>query len=169
VPRKSSAAAETTIDNQNEPLINLQDPELINAMEIFANMNPEEMEETMEAVKQMLGDDPEVIDAVDAVLKEIQKTKSATYVKTSLKDLIEEDEVAVATNDALKLLGKADAWETVWEKRQEILEAVVKSGQISSQDALRFQNDAAAWEAELQHIWSELEKESARRIEYVSA
>lgn len=54
-----------------------------------------------------------------------------------------------------------NVWETIWEQRDAILEAVIASGQITAMDAARFRNDRNEWEAELKHIWTELQKEAA--------
>jgi len=73
--------------------------------------------------------------------------------------MIEEDEIAVATQEALKML-KSGSFEMVWEKRDDILKAVIESGKIDAVDAARFQASPEAWESELKHIWSELMKQA---------
>ncbi|CAB9518984.1 expressed unknown protein [Seminavis robusta] len=135
------------------------DPELLAAMEIFAGMSPEEMEETMKELTQMLGDDPETLSAIRDVMKEIPNLKTSD-IQSSLKEMVSEDEVAAATQDALKLLGKSN-WETIWEKQDLILEAVIQSGQLSANDAALYKSDKDAWEKELRFIWNELQKQAA--------
>jgi len=149
---------DTAASQHDEPLVDLEDPELLNAMEIFANMSPEEMEETMRELKEMLGDDPEALAAMEQVMQEIPKMK-ADHIQSSLKELIEEDEIAAATQDALEML-RSGSFDAVFEKRNEILEAVIASGKIDAVDAARFQASPTAWEAELKHIWSELMKQA---------
>ena len=138
--------------------IDLNDPELLAAMEMFAGMSPEETEETMKELVGMLGDDPETLAAIEEVMKEIPNMK-ANDVQSSLKQMVSEDEVAAATQDALKLLGKSN-WETIWEKQDLILDAVIQSDQINAEDTALFKSDNAAWEKELRFIWNELQKQA---------
>ena len=137
-----------------------RDPELLAAMEIFAGMSPEEMEETMAELVEMLGDDPETLAAIKEVMKEIPKMKAAD-VQSSLQQMVSDDEVAAATAEALKMLQQAD-WDTIWEKRDVILGAVIQSGKISAEDAAMFKTDNKAWENELRFIWNELQKQAAK-------
>ena len=145
--------------SNSEPLLDINDPRLMDAMEIFANMSPEEMEETMKELQGMLGDDPETIDAIQDVMKEI-RSMNANDIPNSLKDLVEEDEVRVAMKDALQIL-KDGQWDTIWEHRNFIRDAVIDSGKISPEDAARFKTDQNAWEEELKFIWNELQKQAA--------
>ena len=138
----------------------MNDPRLMDAMEIFANMSPEEMEETMKELQGMLGDDPETIEAIQDVMNEIQTMNNKQdYIQNSLKDLVEEDEVRVAMKDALQIL-KDGQWDTIWEHRNFIRDAVIDSGKISPEDAAKFTTDQSAWEAELKFIWNELQKQA---------
>lgn len=141
------------------PLVDFDDPGLVEAMQMFASMSPDEMMETMGDLKKMLGDDPETLAAIEQVVAEIPKMKESD-VKKSLKEMVEEDEIATATRDALKLL-RSGAWDTIWDQRDQILEAVLASGKISPMDAARFRASPEEWEAELKHIWSELKKQAA--------
>ena len=145
--------------SNSEPLLDINDPRLMDAMEIFANMSPEEMEETMKELQGMLVDDPETIDAIQDVMKEI-RSMNANDIPNSLKDLVEEDEVRVAMKDALQIL-KDGQWDTIWEHRNFIRDAVIDSGKISPEDAARFKTDQNAWEEELKFIWNELQKQAA--------
>lgn len=135
------------------------DPELLAAMEIFAGMSPEEMEETMNELKEMLGNDPETLAAINEVMEEM-KQMDAADIKSSLEQMVADDEVAKATQDALKLIHKS-SWETIWEKQADILDAVIQSGQISAEDAALFKSDQDKWEMELRFIWNELQKQAA--------
>lgn len=141
--------------------LDLDDPELLAAMEIFAAMSPDEMKETMQELVELLGDDPETRSAIQELLNEIPKME-ASDVRSSLKDMVADDEIAVATQDALKILRKSD-WDSIWDKRETILEAVIRSGKISVEDAAKLKSDKAAWEAELKFIWNELQKQAAEQ------
>jgi hypothetical protein len=144
-----------------EELIDLQDSGLIEAMEMFANMSPEEMEETMMELQQMLGDDPETMAAIQQVIEEIPNMKTGD-VQSSLEIMVAEDELQAATNDALKMLQSSEhAWESIWEQRDQLLDAVLATGKIAPMDAARFQADPKEWEAELKHIYQELQKQAA--------
>ena len=154
------AAQQDSVDSSNsETLLDMNDPRLMDAMEIFANMSPEEMMETMNELKGMIGDDPETIAAIQDVMKEIQ-SMNANDIQNSLKDLVEEDEVRVAMKDALTIL-KDGQWDTIWEHRNFIRDAVIDSGKISPEDAAKFKTDQTAWEEELKFIWNELQKQAA--------
>jgi hypothetical protein len=150
--KKSDAQTES-----GEP-IDFEDPALLAAMEIFAGMSPEEMEETMQELVGLLGDDAETLAAMKEVMDEIQNLE-ASDTQSSLKQMIADDEIAAATQDALKMLHKTD-WETIWERKDDILEAVIQSGQIEADDAALFKSDKEAWEKELKFIWSELQRQA---------
>lgn len=151
---------EVVIDDQQQPF-DLDDPEVQMAIEMFSKMSPEEMEETMLEMKQLFGDNPEMMDAIEEVMREIPKMKTGD-IQSSLKDLVSEDEVQAATYDALRMLRSTEnAWDTIWSERDAILEAVLESGQIAPVDAARFRNDPKEWEAELKHIWEQLQQDAA--------
>jgi hypothetical protein len=139
----------------------MNDPELIDVVQMFANMSPEEMVEAMKDLQEMLGDDPEMLAAIEQVMEEIPKMKPED-IKSNLMEIIAEDEVQAATYTALQMLQDTEnAWETVWEKRDEILKAVLESGEVAPMDAARFQADPKEWEATLKSIWEDLQKLSA--------
>ena len=137
----------------------LDDPDLLEAMEIFANMSPEEMEDVLKELQMVLGDDPETLEAMREVMEELPAMKAAD-IQRNLKNLVEQDEIAKATADALDLLRKGE-WNAIWDRRQEILDAVIASGKIDPEDAARFRSDPSEWEAELKHIWGELQNLAA--------
>ena len=138
--------------------IDLNDPRLIEAMEMFGNMSPEEMKETMAELRAMLGDDPETIEAINQVMNEIS-TMDKSQIEGSLKDMVEQDEIRVAMKDALEML-KDGQWDVIWEHRMLIRDAVIDSGKISPDDAAKFKTDDVAWEKELKFIWNELQKQA---------
>jgi hypothetical protein len=150
---------EVVVDDQQP--FDLDDPEFQMAIDMFSKMSPEEMEETMLEMKQLFGDNAEMMDAIEEVLKEIPKM-NAGDIQSSLKDMISEDEIQAATFDALRMLKSTEnAWEKIWQERDAILETFLSSGQVDPMDAARFQNDPKEWESELKHIWAELQKDAA--------
>ena len=156
------------VEAAEDPLLDMQDPQLLEAIEMFANMSPEEMKETMKELQGMLGDDPETIAAIQEVMSEITNLENGNtkqqHIHKSLSDMIAQDELAAATKDALEMLRNGQ-WETIWENRNLIRDAVIESGQISPEDAALFRTDQKAWESELQHIWFQLQKLSKQEQE----
>lgn len=141
--------------------LNLLDPDLIEAMELFADLSPEEMEEMMEDVKQLIGDDPSTLEAIEEVKREIPKLKT---IKQNLKDLVSREEVLPATDEALQMLTQLGdhTWDTIWNRQDDILKAVINSGQMNDEDIARFTNSPDEWEKELRFIWNELQNEAAK-------
>jgi hypothetical protein len=148
----------------------MEDPEMEAALDMFANMRPDEMEEIMASVLEMMGDDPETRQAIQDVMAEISsmdKDNSSTdTMKNTLQSIMEEQAIASAMMDTLEMLANADesTWDTILEQKDVVLEAVIQSGQISGSDAERFRTDPAAWEAELKFIWSELRKQASDNV-----
>jgi hypothetical protein len=153
---------EAVVNTMDQPEIgmDLEDPDLLAAIEMFSKMSPQEMEDTMNELKDILGDDPESLEAMQQVMSEITQL-SAMDIKSSLKDIIADDEIQAATDDALRILQSTDqSWESIWEQRETILEAVLASEKLSPEDAIQFRNNPLEWEAELKHIWEELMKQA---------
>jgi hypothetical protein len=146
----------------------MEDPEMEAALDMFANMGPDEMEEIMASVLEMMGDDPETRQAIQDVMADIRSTDnlSSQAMKNSLQSIMEEQAVASAMTDTLEMLAQADesTWDTILEQKDIVLEAVIESGQINDSDAERFRTDPAAWEAELKFIWSELRKQATDNV-----
>lgn len=134
------------------------DEAVLQAMEIFAGMSPEEMEETILELMNMIGDsDPETKAELELLLSElIPKIKS----ESSLNQMVQDDELAVATQDALKML-KGSNWDEIWANQDLILDGVLDSGKLTPEDAARFKTDENAWKEELQFIWNQLQKQAA--------
>ena len=144
------------------PLVDLDDPELIEAMEAFALMSPEEAEEAFAEVIEMLGedkDDPEMLEAIQEVMREMESMNSGTDVKARLSSMTLEEEIAEATEMALEMISTSE-WEVIYNKREDILDSVIASGKVSAEDAALYKNDAAAWEEELKYIWDELQNQA---------
>ena len=142
-----------------------EDQELLNAMEIFAGMSPTEMEETVRQLMDTLGmDDPETLAELNKILELIPQMKADDRGGSNLQQMAQDDELAVATEDALRLLGNSN-WDEIWDKQDVILEAVLASGQLSPEDAARFKTDESAWKKELRFIWDELQKQAKQQKE----
>lgn len=131
-----------------------EDPELYEAMQMFAGMTPEERMETMEELKVVLGDDPELLKELDTIMEEIANM-DPMEMDQSLQDLQSD-----VVNDALDLLAKADEndWDKVVANQQAILEAVIQNGGMSEEEAKIFRNDPDAWQEELRLIFEELKE-----------
>lgn len=155
----SAAPVSVVSDVDNDPLAkDIHDPELMEqALELFAHMSAEERDETMKELKEILGDDPEALIAFEQIMRETPKMTVQVILK-SLKKMESKDEVAsLATDEALKLL-RSESWDTIWEKRSEILEELSASGKINETDAARFRSNPDAWEAELKYVLNELKE-----------
>ena len=137
------------------------DPDLAEAMEMFAGMSPEEMTETLAEVAAMLAnDDPETAAVLKEAMEEVSKM-SAGEMKQSISDMVEEADVMHAVAETLEALNDADesTWEKILDKKDVILENVIKSGHVSEGEAKRFKDNPSEWENELGFIWKELRKQ----------
>ncbi|KAL3936244.1 MAG: hypothetical protein SGBAC_008402 [Bacillariaceae sp.] len=121
-------------------------------------MSPEEMEETILELIQMVGnDDPETKAELEVLLNElIPQIKS----QSNLNQMAQDDELAVATQDALRML-KGSNWDEIWGKQDIILEGVLASGQLSPEDAALYRSDEKAWKEQLKFIWDQLQQQAA--------
>mmetsp|Transcript_16592 Transcript_16592/g.23389 ORF Transcript_16592/g.23389 Transcript_16592/m.23389 type:complete len:193 (-) Transcript_16592:39-617(-) len=139
----------------------LDDPEMTEAIDMFANMSPEEMEETMQELMNMFGDDPETAAAIQDVMKEIGGMDGQA-VKQSMEEMMAEKQVAGAIGETLEMLANADEgmFKTILGEKDAILESVIESGSLSAEDIAKYRNDPSLWEAELKHIWLELKKQA---------
>ena len=148
--------------NMDDDFIDFDDPELAEAIELFAGMSPEEMTETIEELKEMFGDDPEMMKEIEEIMNEIAQMDSSE-IEQNMKDLMDEEMVAMAMADTLEMLKNADEndWERILENKDAILEAVISAGVVSDSEILHFENDPAAWEEELMLIWKELKSQAA--------
>lgn len=135
------------------------DQELLDALEIFQGMSPEEMEETIVELLQHIGDDdPDTKAELETLLTEVLPQLK---FQSNLKEMTEDDELAAATQDALRLLSGATSWDDIWEKQDVILEGVIASGQLTPEDVALFKSDENEWKAQLKFIWDELQKQAA--------
>lgn len=132
------------------------DHELLGALEIFAGMSPDEMLETVTQMMSMLGDDPAAL----AEFQKILELLPMIQTDSNLLQMAKDDEIASATNDALRMIGDSD-WQTVWDMEEVILDAVLESGKLSPEDAATFKTDKNAWKEELRFIYDQLQKQAA--------
>jgi hypothetical protein len=151
--------------------VDFSDPELMEAMDIFAGMSKEEMQETLAELMDILGDDPETLAAIQELQKELETMQASGeydgFAGEKLEDsMVTEDELAAATQDALHMLGGATDWDGIWEMQEVILQGVLESGQLSAEDAALYKNDLSEWEKELQFIWTELQNQAQLQKEF---
>jgi len=131
-------------------------------MEAFALMSPEEAQEAFAEVLEMMGedkDDPEMLEAIQEVMREMESMNTGDDVKYRLSSMTMEEEVAQATEVALEMISTSE-WDVIYNKREDILDSVIASGKMSAEDAALYKSDAAAWEKELKHIWEELQSQA---------
>ena len=131
-------------------------------MEAFALMSPEEAQEAFAEVLEMMGedkDDPEMLEAIQEVMREMERMNTGDDVKYRLSSMTMEEEVAQATEVALEMISTSE-WDVIYNKREDILDSVIASGKMSAEDAALYKSDAAAWEKELKHIWEELQSQA---------
>ena len=131
-------------------------------MEAFALMSPEEAQEAFAEVLEMMGedkDDPEMLEAIQEVMREMENMNTGDDVKYRLSSMTMEEEVAQATEVALEMISTSE-WDVIYNKREDILDSVIASGKMSAEDAALYKSDAAAWEKELKHIWEELQSQA---------
>eukprot|EP00566_Odontella_aurita_P026334 CAMPEP_0113554378 /NCGR_PEP_ID=MMETSP0015_2-20120614/16117_1 /TAXON_ID=2838 /ORGANISM="Odontella" /LENGTH=186 /DNA_ID=CAMNT_0000455515 /DNA_START=225 /DNA_END=785 /DNA_ORIENTATION=- /assembly_acc=CAM_ASM_000160 len=156
-----ASAADPIRVSEDHPLLN--DPDLLGSMEIFMGMSPEEREETIRALMEKVGDDPEkraemqlLLSKLPAMDGELLKNSPAG-IQSDLKQMVHDDEFSKAKKDARQMLG-GTKWEFFLENQAEILESVIASGQISPEQAAQFRTDKEAWIRQLRVIWEDVAK-----------
>jgi hypothetical protein len=107
---------------------------------------------------QLVGnDDPETKAELELILNELlPQIKS----QSNLDQMVQDDELAVATQDALRSL-QGSNWDEIWAKQDVILEGVLASGQLTQESAALFRSDDEAWKEELKFIWDQLQQQAA--------
>lgn len=164
-PRQPAAAA--SVDASGDVLGEIMnDPELLEAVEMLSEMSPEEMEETLRSVADMFGDgDPETAAALREAAREVSEM-DVGEMRSALGQMAAEKDVSDAASEALRMLNNADEGTigTILERKDLILEAVVQSGQITEEDAERYRADPVEWERELKSIWEELRRQAKENI-----
>mmetsp|Transcript_15375 Transcript_15375/g.18484 ORF Transcript_15375/g.18484 Transcript_15375/m.18484 type:complete len:179 (+) Transcript_15375:148-684(+) len=155
----SAQAVEPIIVEEDHPLIN--DPDVLQAMEIFMGMSPEERQETIKGLMDAVGDDPVKREEMATIISKLpaleqeQLLNSPAGLKSSLKQMVQDDEFARARQDAKQQLGGV-SWEFFVENEAAILEATIAGGQLSAEDAATFKTDKKAWMEQLRVIWEDV-------------
>lgn len=159
LPLLVSADEGPIIIDENHPILN--DPESLQAMEIFMAMSPQEREETILNLLEAVGDDPvkraemELIIAKLPALEEEQLERSE--LASTLKQMVSDDEVRKARATARKHLD-GTSWEFFVENQAAILETTVASGKLSPAEVKLFKNDKEVWMSQLRVIWEDITK-----------
>jgi len=142
---------------EDHPLAN--DPELLDAMEIFMGMSPTEREETIRGLMKAVGDDPEKRKEMEYIISQLpameQDQINAGGGDSSLKQMIQDDENAKAKEAARKQLDGM-SWEDFWANQAVILDNVIANGDLRPEDAILFKTDEEAWKATLRRMWEDL-------------
>mmetsp|Transcript_11834 Transcript_11834/g.13915 ORF Transcript_11834/g.13915 Transcript_11834/m.13915 type:complete len:182 (+) Transcript_11834:74-619(+) len=140
----------------------VEDAELDEAIQMFASMSPEEMQETILEMTELLGDDPESIESLNEIMLEISKM-DATDAANRLAELVQEEDIALAMGDTMEFLQTANegTWEQVLSKKDHILQSLITNESLSQEDIDLYKGNPKAWEDELKAIWGELQKEAA--------
>lgn len=161
-PLPLARAAGPIVIEEDHPLLK-NDPEALQAMEIFMGMSPDEREETIRGLMDAMGDDPkkraemELLLAKLPALSDEQIKNSDSGIQSSLKQMVQDDEFAKARRDARKQLD-GTSWEFFAENQAAILEATIAGGQLSPEDAALFKTDEEAWLKQLRVIWEDVAK-----------
>ena len=154
-----SLAVEPIVIEDDHPLLN--DPDALQAMELFMGMSPSEREETIRELMEAVGDDPEKRAEMELLLSKLpavdaeQLKNSPGGMRSSLKQMVQDDEFAKARTDAKQSLG-GTPWSLFVENSDAILEATIASGQISPEQAATFKSDNEAWLKQLRVIWEDV-------------
>jgi len=148
--------------NSNGLGLDFNDQELLEAIQMFADMSPEEMMETMEDLKEMFSNDPETLREIEEVILELSRL-DAEDIEQQLSELMAEEEIAQSMAETMELLQNADEsdWNRILENKDAILQAVISTGVISEEEIAEYQSNPDAWERELLSIWEELKMQAA--------
>mmetsp|Transcript_23849 Transcript_23849/g.27609 ORF Transcript_23849/g.27609 Transcript_23849/m.27609 type:complete len:197 (-) Transcript_23849:37-627(-) len=139
----------------------LDDPELAEAMQMFADMSPEEMAGGVEELKEMFKDDPETLKDLEEVMQELSNL-SSDDMEERLQEIMQEEAVAYAMTETLEMLQAADEedLEKIISQKDIVLESVIQTGAISEEEIEFFKSNPDEWEKELRHIWGELNNQA---------
>eukprot|EP00591_Stephanopyxis_turris_P013880 CAMPEP_0195541074 /NCGR_PEP_ID=MMETSP0794_2-20130614/50899_1 /TAXON_ID=515487 /ORGANISM="Stephanopyxis turris, Strain CCMP 815" /LENGTH=209 /DNA_ID=CAMNT_0040675159 /DNA_START=8 /DNA_END=637 /DNA_ORIENTATION=- len=157
LPLQPANGGDVTEMEEDHPLAN--DPELLDAMEIFMGMSPTEREETIRGLMKAVGDDPEKRKEMEYIISQLpameQDQINAGGGDSSLKQMIQDDENAKAKEAARKQLDGM-SWEDFWANQAVILDNVIANGDLRPEDAILFKTDEEAWKATLRRMWEDL-------------
>mmetsp|Transcript_25494 Transcript_25494/g.40026 ORF Transcript_25494/g.40026 Transcript_25494/m.40026 type:complete len:182 (-) Transcript_25494:120-665(-) len=154
-------AAEPIIIEEDHPLLN--DPEALQAMEIFMGMSPEEREDTIRGLLETVGDDPKARAEMELIISKLPALEAEQVadgdgkLASSLKQMVQDDELAKARQNAKKQMGGV-SWKFFLENEEAILEATIAGGQLRPEDAALFKTDKNAWLKQLRIIWEDVAK-----------
>jgi hypothetical protein len=157
----SSKADEPIIIDEDHPILN--DPEALQAMEIFMGMSPEERKDAVMGLMEAVGDDPVAKAEMGLIISRLpaldaeQVKNSPGGLQSTLKQMIADDEFAKARRDARQQLGGV-SWDFFVENHKAILEATIEGGQLSPEDVERFKNDENEWMKQLRIIYEDVAK-----------
>ena len=154
-------AAEPIIIEDDHPLLN--DPDALQAMEIFMGMSPDEREEAIAALMDAVEDDPEARAEMELLLSQLpaldaeQLKNSPGGTHSSLDQMVQDDEFAKAKEN----LGTTP-WDFFVENADALLEATIAGGKISPEEAATFKTDKEAWLKQLRIIWEDVATEDTK-------
>ena len=144
----------------DDPL--LSDPDLLASLEIFMGMSPEEKEGAITGLLNAVGNDPVQRAEMEDLLKKLLKLSNDEQLKaspggihSSIQQMIRDDEIAKAKQDAAKMLD-GTSWEFFSDNHEAILDSTIASGQLSTEDAARFKKDKKAWKKQLRIIYDDV-------------
>lgn len=164
-PPKDPAPQEDYVSSDilitSESGLEFSDPELAEAIEMFANMSPEEMMDTMKELREMFSNDPQTLKEIEEVITELSNINIDDF-GDQLRDLISEEELANSIAETMEILQNADDsdWNRILENKDAILEAVIATGAIDDEDIVEYKRNPDAWEQELRSIWAELKMQA---------
>lgn len=147
----------------DDPL--LKDPDLLASIEIFMGMSPEEREETIKGLMEAVGDNTQQRAEMEDLLTKLSSMSeeelknSPTGVHSSIKQMIHDDEIAKAKQNARKMIDDAhlaDSWKFFLDQEEQILEATIASGKLTKEQITLFKSDKEAWKKQLRVIWEDL-------------
>lgn len=131
----------------------MDDPVLLNAMEIFMAMSAQERYETIQGLMEAAGHDPAKRAEMETLIKMLPQMEDTG----NLYELIQEDEFRKAQHEARKQIDGQD-WDSFWAMQAAILDATIASGQLTPEQVATFKTDEQAWKAQLKVIYDDLKK-----------
>ena len=129
----------------------LDDPELLNTLEIFMAMSDQERQETIQGLMEAVGYDPSKRSEMEMLVKMLPQMQEGG----GLPEMILEDEFRKAQHEARRQIEGQD-WDSFWAVQAEILDATIASGQLTPEQAAHFKTDEEAWKAQLKTIYDDL-------------
>ena len=161
-------AADPILVEEDHPLLRAleggDDQGVIGAMEVFMGMAPEEREATIRELMELVSDDPQLVTEMENLLKALPaldeeqlKNAGPGGFHSSLDQMVHDDEVAKAREDAKEMLGGTE-WQFFLDNQAVILESVLEAGQLSPEQAAEFKTDETAWLKQLRVIYEDVQR-----------